>query len=46
MIYFYNKKPTRCRISQIYFGKELYMYLMLRHVNFDKKLGLFSTDKF
>jgi hypothetical protein len=21
----YNKKPTRCTISQIYFGKELYI---------------------
>jgi len=25
-IYFYNKKPMRCTISQIYFGKELYMF--------------------
>ena len=23
---FYKKKPTRCTISQLYFGKELYMF--------------------
>jgi len=26
VIYSYNKEPTRCTISQIYFGKELYMF--------------------
>ena len=26
VIYSYNKKPTRCTISQLYFGKELYMF--------------------
>jgi len=25
-IHSYNKKPTRCTISLLYFGKELYMF--------------------